>query len=76
MIAAEAGSYECCKELLGFLGPERDSNGMGALEYAIMGNYLEIVKLLVKHGNLGKCDLIECARLAARRLQADSVLVG
>lgn len=66
MIAAEAGSYECCKELLGFLGPERDSNGMGALEYAIMGNYLEIVKLLVKHGKLGKCDLIECARLAAR----------
>ncbi|EFO62799.1 Protein 21.1 [Giardia lamblia P15] len=66
MIAAEAGSYECCKELLEFLGPERDSNGMGALEYAIMGNYLDIVKLLVEHGNLGKCDLIECARMAAR----------
>ncbi|EET02351.1 Ankyrin repeat protein [Giardia duodenalis] len=66
MIAAEVGSFECCKELLKYLGPERDSNGMGALEYAIMGNYFDIVKLLVEHGNLGKCDLIECARMAAR----------
>lgn len=66
MIAAEAGSYECCKELLKFLGPERDSNGMGALEYAIMGNYIDIVRLLVEHSNLGRCDLIECARMAAR----------
>lgn len=66
MIAAEAGSYECCQELLKFLGPERDSNGMGALEYAIMGNYLDIVKLLMEYNNLGKCDFIECARMAAR----------
>ncbi|XP_064077569.1 ankyrin-3-like [Macrobrachium nipponense] len=56
MEAAESGSQEICKILIGSVIDETDNDGNTALHLAVKRGYSQVVKVLLSHGANPKCQ--------------------